>query len=472
MKKLATLVDKIWDSHVIMDLGQDTYLIHIDRNFQHELAGATSLNGIDKAGRKIRNIELAFGVMDHVLDTHPGRGDETPIPGGTGFIREFRQRATSHGIRLFDIDDPDQGISHVISPELGIALPGCTYVCGDSHTCTIGGVGALAFGIGSTDAEHVFATQTIIQTKPRNMRVTFNGELGKEVFAKDMILYLIGHIGAAGGIEHAVEFAGPAIRNLPIDGRLTICNMAVEFSARTGIVAPDDVTLEYFKGRRFAPKGDMWEKAAAYWRTLPSDPGAHFDKEVEIDCNDIQPQVTWGTSPEHSVAVDGRVPDPAQAPDSNSRMTMERAIAYIGLEPGTPLEQVKIDAAFIGSCTNARLSDLREAARILKGRKVAPGVRAVCSPGSHQTKLRAEAEGIDKIFREAGFEWRESGCSMCMSGGAGGEGFSPGQHVLSTTNRNFEDRQGRGVRSHLASPVTVAASAITGHITDPRKMGA
>jgi 3-isopropylmalate/(R)-2-methylmalate dehydratase large subunit len=470
VKKPATLVDKIWDSHVIMDLGQNTYLIHIDRNFQHELAGATSLNGIDKAGRKIRNVELAFAVMDHVLDTHPGRGDETPIPGGTGFVREFRQRTNSHGIRLFDIDDVNQGISHVISPELGIALPGCTYVCGDSHTCTIGGIGALAFGIGSTDVEHVFATQTIIQTKPKNMRVTFNGRLGKEVYAKDMVLYLIARIGAAGGIEHAVEFAGPAIRNLPIDGRLTICNMAVEFSARTGIVAPDDVTLEYFRGRPFSPKGAVWEKAAAYWRTLPSVREAPFDKEVEINCDDIQPQVTWGTSPEHTVAVNGSVPDPAEVKDPHSRLTMERAISYSGLEPGTPMERVKIDAVFIGSCTNARLSDLREAARILKGRKIVPGMRAVCSPGSYRTKLRAEAENIDRIFRQAGFEWRESGCSMCMSGGAGGEGFSPGQHVLSTTNRNFEDRQGRGVRSHLASPATVAASAITGHITDPRKL--
>lgn len=471
MNKPTTLVDKIWDSHVVASLGQNTYLLHIDRNFQHELSGATSLNGIDKAGREIRNTELAFAVMDHVLDTHPGRGDETPIPGGTGFVQEFRQRARAHGIHLFDIDDPWQGISHVIAPELGIALPGCTYVCGDSHTCTIGGIGALAWGVGSTDVEHVFATQTLIQTRPKNMRVIFNGELGNEVYAKDMILYLIGYVGAAGGIEHAVEFAGPTISHLPVDGRLTICNMAVEFSTRTGIVAPDDVTIDYFAGRPFAPKGEMWDRAVEHWRTLRSDPDAQFDKEVIIDCTDIKPQVTWGTSPEHSVAVDGRVPNPADATDPHRRETMERAIAYIGIEPGTPMKEVKIDAAFIGSCTNARLSDLREAARILKRRKVAPGIRAVCSPGSYETKRQAESEGIDVIFREAGFEWRESGCSMCMSGGAGGEGFETGQHVLSTTNRNFEDRQGRGVRSHLASPVTVAASAITGHITDPRTIG-
>jgi 3-isopropylmalate/(R)-2-methylmalate dehydratase large subunit len=471
MSEPKTLVDKIWDSHIIADLGDNTYLLHVDRNFQHELAGSTALNGIDKTHRQIRNKELAFAVMDHVLDTHPGRGDETPVPGGTNFIRELRQRTHSHGIRLFDIDDPLQGISHIIATELGIALPGCTYVCGDSHTCTIGGIGALAWGIGSTDVEHVFATQTLIQTKPKNMRVTFNGELGHEVFAKDMILYLISQVGAAGGIEHAVEFSGTAISNLHIDGRLTICNMAVEFSTRTGIIGPDEITIEYFRGRPFAPKGQMWDKAVEYWRTLYSDPEAQFNKEVVIDCGDIKPQVTWGTSPEHSVEVDGCVPDPADADDVYRRLTMERAISYIGLKPGTPLEDVKINAVFIGSCTNARLSDLREAARILKGKKVAPGIRAVCSPGSYDTKRRAESEGIAQIFVNAGFEWRESGCSMCMSGGAGGEGFVPGQHVLSTTNRNFEDRQGRGVRSHLASPATAAATAITGHITDPRKFG-
>jgi 3-isopropylmalate/(R)-2-methylmalate dehydratase large subunit len=472
MSKPATFVDKIWNSHVIAELGDNTYLLHIDRNFQHELAGSTALNGIDKAGRKIRNKELAFTVMDHVLDTHLGRRDETPVPGGINFIRELRQRTHAHNIRLFDIDDPLQGISHIIAPELGISLPGCTYVCGDSHTCTIGGIGALAWGIGSTDVEHVFATQTLIQTKPKNMRVIFKGKLGHEVFAKDMILYLISQVGAAGGIEHAVEFTGSVISNLPVDGRLTICNMAVEFSARTGIIKPDEKVIEYFRGRPFAPKGQMWDEAVEYWRTLYSDAEAQFDKEVIIDCADIKPQVTWGTSPEHSVAIDGRVPNPASLSDIHSRLTMERAISYIGLKPGTPLEDIKIDAVFIGSCTNSRLSDLQEAARILKGRKIAPNMRAVCSPGSYDIKRRAESEGIDKIFLESGFEWRESGCSMCMSGGAGGEGFDPGQHVLSTTNRNFEDRQGRGVRSHLASPVTAAASAITGHITDPRKIGA
>ena len=303
------------------------------------------------------------------------------------------------------------------------------------------------------------------------MRVVFEGELGDEVYAKDMILYLIARIGAAGGIQHAVEFAGPAISSLPVDGRLTICNMAVEFSASTGIIAPDETTIEYFRGGLFGPRGDMWDAAVEHWQSLRSDPGARFDREVNIECKDIGPQVTWGTSPEHSVAVDGCVPDPASVAGPHARRTMERALSYIGIESGTPIERVKIDAVFIGSCTNARLSDLREAARILKGRKVAAGIRAVCSPGSSETKRRAESEGIARIFVEAGFEWRQSGCSLCMSGGAGGEGFEAGQHVLSTTNRNFEDRQGRGVRSHLASPATAAASAVTGHITDPRKIG-
>ena len=467
----TTLVDKIWSSHVVADMGDGASLLHIDRNFQHELSGATALHGIDEAGRQICNVELSFGAVEHVRDTRPGRGDQTPIPGGADFIREFRQRAKAHGIRLFDLGDPLQGIAHVIAPELGIALPGLTYVCGDSHTCTIGGVGALAWGIGSTDVEHVFATQTMVQTKPKNMRVVFEGDLGDEVFAKDMILFLISRVGAAGGIGHAVEFAGPTIGSLPVDARLTICNMAVEFSASTGIIAPDEVTLEYVKGRPFAPRGDMWDAAEEHWRSLRSDEGVAFDKEVAVRCAEIRPQVTWGTSPEHSVSVDDCVPDPASAVDTDKRRTMERAIAYVGLDPGTPMEKVKIDAVFIGSCTNARLSDLREAARILKGRRIAPGMRAVCSPGSFETKRRAEAEGIATIFEEAGFEWRESGCSLCMSGGAGGEGFEPGQHVLSTTNRNFEDRQGRGVRSHLASPVTAAATAVTGHITDPRKIG-
>ncbi|MDD5524359.1 MAG: 3-isopropylmalate dehydratase large subunit [Smithella sp.] len=471
MNSSLTLVDKIWYDHVIMNLDNDIDLMFIDRNFQHEMSGSVSLKCIQNTKRKIRNINLSFGTLDHVLDTRPGRTDATMIPGGTEFIKEFRALTKSYKIPLFDIDNPDQGIVHVIAPDLGIALPGCTFACGDSHTCTVGGIGALAWGIGATDAEHVFATQSLVQVKPKNMRVTFKGTRGKGVSAKDLVLYLISKAGADAGIDHAVEYAGPVIESLTIDERLTMCNMAIEFSARTGIVAPDDVTFNYLHDKPYAPKGKVWDDAVAYWRTLPSDPEAKFDKELFYDCENVRPQVTWGTSPTHSVAVDDVVPDPIKAPDSAIRLTMQRALDYIGLTPGTRMEDIKIDAAFIGSCTNGRLSDLREAARILKGRKVAPGIKAICSPGSSQTKRMAESEGISKIFQEAGFEWREPGCSFCMSGGAGGEGFEYGQRVLSTTNRNFEDRQGRGVRSHLASPATVAASAILGHIADPRKFG-
>jgi 3-isopropylmalate/(R)-2-methylmalate dehydratase large subunit len=466
-----TLFEKIWNDHVIADFGDNTYLIHIDRNFLHEMSGALSFKGIDEAGRTVRHPELTFATIDHVVDTEPGRGVETKIPGGSEFIRALRNGTKKHGIRLFDLDDPFQGIVHVIAPELGIALPGNTIVCGDSHTCTIGGLGMLAWGIGSTDGEHVLATQTLVQTRPKTMLITFDGSLGEGVTAKDMILYLIGKIGADGGNGYAVEYAGSVVRRLSIEGRLTICNMSIEFSARTGFVSPDDKAIEYLYERPFAPKGQMWEKAVAYWKALPSDPGARFDREINIDCTDIQPQVTWGTSPEHVVAVDGFVPDPADSSRTDARLSMERALSYMGLAPGTQMENVKIGAAFIGSCTNGRLSDLQVAADILKGHKVSEGVRAICSPGSSQVKRSAEAEGLNKIFLEAGFEWREAGCSLCMSGGAGGESFDYQQRVVTTTNRNFEGRQGPHVRSHLASPAIVAASAVTGHITDPRKLG-
>lgn len=470
MTRPLTLFEKIWNDHVIVDFGDNTYLIYIDRHFLHEMSGALSFKGMDEAGRKVRHPELTFATIDHVVNTEPGRGDETKIPGGSEFISGLRAGAKKHGILLFDLDDPRQGIVHVISPELGIALPGSTFVCGDSHTCSVGGIGALAWGIGSTDVEHVLATQTLVQTKPETMRITFDGTLGDGVTAKDMILYLIGEIGADGGNGYAVEYAGSAIRHLSIDGRLTICNMSIEFSARTGLVAPDDITVEYFSDRPFAPKGQMWEKAVAYWKTLPSDPEARFDRELTIDCTDIRPQVTWGTSLEHVVGAEGFVPDPAASSNARVRLSMERALAYMDLKPGIQLEKVKIDAAFIGSCTNGSLSDLRSAADILKGRKVSAGVRAICSPGSSQVKREAEVEGLDKIFLEAGFEWREAGCSLCMSGGAGGESFDYQQRVVTTTNRNFEGRQGPRVRSHLASPATVAASAVAGHITDPRKL--
>ncbi|MGE0386842.1 MAG: 3-isopropylmalate dehydratase large subunit [Gammaproteobacteria bacterium] len=461
-----TLFDKLWDQHVVADLGQGTALLHIDRIVMHEKTGGRMLKGVMDPGRTVAHPELVFGTFDHMIDTDPGRTEQTRIPGGPEFIGVYREYAARAGIPLIEIDDPDQGIVHVIAPELGIALPGATVVCGDSHTCTLGGLGALAWGIGVTEGEHALATQALRVNRPRNMRVRFDGALAEGVTAKDMVLALIGRHGAAGGAGHAVEFAGAAVRALPVEARLTLCNMAVEFAAWTGLVAPDESTFEFLRGRRHAPAGGLWEAAVHHWRALATDPDAVFDRELVIDCDALAPQVTWGTSPEHVVAVEGRVPDPATMGDAGRRAAAERALGYAGLAPGTVLASVPIEAAFIGSCTNSRLSDLRAAARILDGRRVAPGVQAICVPGSTAVRRAAEAEGIDRIFRAAGFQWRESGCSLCFY--AGGENFGLATRVITSTNRNFENRQGPGVRSHLASPATVAASAIAGRIADPR----
>lgn len=463
-----TLVEKIWAIHRIADLGDGAELLYIDRIFLHERTGSIALKGLKAEQRPVRNPEQVFCTMDHIVDTHTGRNDNTRMPGGRDFIVQTRAAAKAAGINLFDIGDPQQGIVHVVSPEQGIALPGVTLVCPDSHTCTLGGLGAMAWGIGSTEAEHALATKTLAVTKPKQMRVSFNGELGYGVGAKDMILTLIGRHTASGGVGYAVEFAGKAVRSLAVESRLTLCNMAVEFGAWSGIVAPDDTTFAYVAGRPFAPSGPAWDKALAHWQTLQTDHAAVFDREIEIDAATIAPQVSWGTSPQHEIPVDGLVPDPDQQPDKNRRKAMERALAYMDLTPGQTLTETPIDAAFIGSCTNSRLSDLRAAAGILKGKRVAAGVKAICVPGSTQVKLAAEAEGLDHIFINAGFEWRESGCSMCFF--AGGESFAERERVITTTNRNFENRQGPGTRSHLASPTTVAASAITGKITDVRTL--
>jgi 3-isopropylmalate/(R)-2-methylmalate dehydratase large subunit len=465
-----TLFEKIWNDHVIADLGGKAHLLHVDRHFMHEMSGSVAFKGLREANRAVRDPALTFATVDHVPDTFPGRGDDTAIPGGRNFIRGLRAGAIEHKIQFFDLDDERQGIIHVIAPELGIAQPGCLFLCGDSHTCTLGGLGAYAWGLGSTDVEHVLATQCIIQVKPKTMRISFDGELPKHVYPKDLILYLIGRITADGGNGYAIEFSGETIRAMPVEGRLTICNMGIELSAQTAMIAPDDVTLEYLSGRPFSPQGDMWERAREYWRTLPSDVDADFDISYNFDVRDIGPQVTWGTSPEHVTSVDSVVPDPQSAGDQHTRQAMEKALAYTGLTPGARLEGLKIDAAFIGSCTNSRLSDLRAAAQILDGRKVADGVKAICTPGSTQVKRAAEAEGIDKIFSTAGFEWRESGCSLCMSAACRGESFGSGKRVISSTNRNFENRQGHKVSSHLASPATVALSAVRGEISDVRKL--
>ena len=461
-----TLFERIWADHLVKELPDGVSLLAIDRVFLHERTGAIALKSLRDSGRRLAAPARVFCTMDHIVDTFPGRGDETRMPSGKAFITETRAAAREAGIRLFDVRDPDQGIVHVISPELGIVLPGATVVCPDSHTCTQGAMGALAWGIGSTEAEHALATGTLRVNRPRTMRVRFEGRLPRGVTAKDLNLALIARHGAVGGNGHAVEYAGSAVRALEIEGRLTLCNMATEFSAMTGLIAPDDATFEYLAGRRYAPDGDAWRTAIAQWQQLRSDEDAVFDREIIIDVEDIGPMVTWGTSPQHAVRVTDRVP---MLEDSGtSREAYERALAYMDLQPGTPLESLQVGAAFIGSCTNSRLSDLRRAARVLDGRHVAPGVKAICVPGSMAVKRAAEAEGLDRIIQAAGFEWRESGCSMCFY--AGGESFGPRQRVISSTNRNFESRQGPETRTHIASPETVAASAIAGHVADVRRL--
>ena len=462
-----TLFEKIWDAHLVKSLPDGTSLIYIDRIFLHERTGSIALQSLAEDGRSVRHPHRVFCTMDHIVDTFPGRGDDTVMPSGKDFIQATRKEAKAAGITLFDINDERQGIAHVISPEMGIVQPGMTLVCPDSHTCTQGAMGAAAWGIGSSEAEHAMATQTLRINKPKLMRVIFDGELGTGVTAKDMILHLIGQYGANGGAGYAIEFAGAAVQALSIEGRLTLCNMAVEFAAFTGLVAPDQKTYDYLKGRMYAPQGKAWQDALDYWQGLVTDAAAVYDKEIVINAGEIEPTITWGTSPQHACSISQSVPSLDSMDSEDSRVAAQRALDYQGLKSGTPLLGIKIDNAFIGSCTNARIEDLRSAAAILKGRSVAAGVKAICVPGSQQVKAAAEREGLDKVFEAAGFEWRESGCSMCFC--AGGEHFGAQERVLSTSNRNFESRQGPGTRTHLASPATVAASAINGCITDPRQ---
>ncbi|QMW23604.1 3-isopropylmalate dehydratase large subunit [Sandaracinobacteroides saxicola] len=453
---MASLFEKIWSHHVVAAIDDATALIAIDRVFLHERTGSVALKSLAEAGRPVVDPGRVFATMDHIVSTRPGRGDATEMPGGTAFITETRDAARAAGINLFDVTDRDQGIVHVVSPELGIVLPGLTLVCPDSHTCTQGAMGALAWGIGSTEAEHALATGTLRVTKPKTMRVTVEGRLAPGVTAKDLALHLIARFGAAGGVDHAVEYAGEAVRALPMEARLTLCNMATEFGAFTGLIAPDAVTFDYLKGRRHAPAGAVWDAAVAQWQGLVSDNGSMFHVEHAISANEVVPMVSWGTSVQQSVAVDGRVPDDAAT----------RSLEYMGLEAGQAVAGLPVTGAFIGSCTNSRLSDLERAAAIVRGRRVADGVRALVVPGSQAVKRAAEAAGLDRVFVEAGFEWRESGCSLCFY--AGGESFGPRERVISSTNRNFESRQGPGTRTHIASPETVAASAIAGKIADAR----
>lgn len=453
---MTTLFDRLWDAHVVAPLEGGAALIAIDRVLLHERTGAAALNALSEAGRSVADPARVFAIMDHIVDTLPGRTDRTLMPGGQAFIIETRAAAEAAGITLFDVGHPDQGIMHVVSPELGIVLPGLTLIAPDSHTCTQGALGALAWGIGSSEAEHAMATGTLRLTRPKSMRVTFSGQLAPGVTAKDMMLALIAAHVAGGGAGHVVEFAGEAVTALDMEARMTLCNMATEFSAFAGLIAPDEVTFAWLKGRRYAPEGATWDAALAQWRALRSDADAVFDAEIAIDASTIAPMVSWGTSPQASVPVTDAIP-------ADASLAM---LDYMALQAGAPLIGTPVDAAFIGSCTNARLSDLRRAAALLKGRKVAAGIRAICVPGSSAVRRAAEAEGLDRVFLDAGFEWRESGCSMCFF--AGGESFAEGSRVISSTNRNFESRQGLRVKTHIASPETVAASALAGAIADAR----
>jgi 3-isopropylmalate/(R)-2-methylmalate dehydratase large subunit len=460
-----TLFEKIWSDHLIAAPGDP--LILIDRILLHERTGGVALQSLASAGRRVLRPDSAFATMDHVVDTLPGRTDQTLMPTGRLFIEATRRETRGAGIRLFDIGDDAQGIVHVMSPEQGIVLPGLTLVCPDSHTGTQGALSALAWGIGSTEAEHALATQTLRVARPRTMRMRIEGDLHGAT-AKDLALHIIGLKGARGAQGCVVEFMGGTIERMEVEARMTLCNMATELSAFTALIAPDEKTFAYLRGRRFAPAGETWESAMTYWRSLYSDTGADFDISMDIDACGVRPMVTWGTNPQQAVAIDEVVPEYAVAARYDSRDTYDRALSYMNLRSGQPLSGLPIDGAFIGACTNSRLSDLRSAAAILEHRKVAPGVRAICVPGSTAVKRAAEAEGLDTIFKRAGFEWRESGCSMCFY--AGGESFGAGQRVISSTNRNFESRQGPGTRTHLASPATVAASAVAGRIADVRRL--
>ena len=463
-----TLFDKIWSSHVVAELSGGVSLLAVDRHLLHDLEGGAIMRRLADRGLKPRNPELNFGVPDHAVATDPQRRANS-TPNSDRLLREMKEGAEAFDIAYFDLDSGAQGIVHVIGPELGLSQPGMTLVCADSHTCTHGGLGALAFGIGATEVAHVLATQTLRQTKPKTMRIVLNGKLGPGVAAKDIILATIGQIGTGAGRGHAVEYAGDTIRAMSVEERLTVCNLSIELGAKIGMIAPDDTTFDYLAGRPYAPQGEMFDRSLAYWRSLPTDDGARFDTEYSIDATKIAPQITWGTSPQDVVAVDARIPDPAGETNPQRREAMAAALSYMGLTPGTAIAGTPIDWVFIGSCTNGRLSDIRAAARVVAGRRIAPNVRAWVVPGSEATRRAAEREGLDKIFLDAGFEWRKSGCSMCA--GTNGDIIAPGLRSVSTTNRNFVGRQGPNARTHLASPAMAAAAALAGCIADARKVG-
>lgn len=461
-----TLFDRIWEQHVVADLGGGWSLLHIDRHLLHDLSGPDALATLAERGLKVSRPDLSFATPDHAVSSSPGR-DGATYDRGEMLYRGLKTRAHDAGIPVFDLGRRGHGIVHVMAPELGITLPGLTLVCGDSHTCTNGALGAIAFGIGTSEVVHVLTTQTLRQRKPRQMRITYDGELTPGVCAKDLALHVIRKLGASSGVGYAIEHAGPGIEALPIEGRLTLCNLSVELGSKIAFCAPDRRTIDYLRGRPFAPEGRAFDDAAADWLALKTDLDAGFDREERFDLRDLPPTITWGTSPDQAVAIDGVVPDPRELSDEAQRQTWQAALDYIGLVPGARLQGTPVDWVFIGSCANSRLSDLREAAAIAKGRRVAKGVTAWVVPGSVEVKAAAEAEGLADIFRAAGFEWREPGCSMCVA--ANGETVPSGRRAVSTSNRNFVGRQGPGARTHIASPASAAAAAVAGCIADARE---
>jgi 3-isopropylmalate/(R)-2-methylmalate dehydratase large subunit len=461
-----TLFDKIWDSHLVARRADGRDLVYIDRHVLHELHAPHAFEQLDKQQRPVRRPDLTFSMQDHTVATKPGRDDATN-PSGAAFLKAMREGSRRNGIRLFDIDDPEQGISHVVAPELGMVLPGATHAVPDSHASTVGGLGALAFGCGTSELAHILATQVMALRRPKRMRIRLEGRLAPHVTAKDVALRLIGDLGVAGARGYAVEYAGAAVRAMAIESRMTLCNLNIEMGGRSGFVAPDESTFSWIAGRPYAPQGAMWDAALAYWRTLASEDGAAFDREHVLDCSGLEPQITWGTDPSQVLGISGHVPDPSTAEPSR-RAAVESALAYMGLEPGMALAGLPVDRVFIGSCTNSRLPDLAAAAEVVRGRRVADGVVAMVVPGSTTVKREAEAAGLDRVFRDAGFFWGESGCSMC-AGGNGDRG-EPGERCVSTTNRNFEHRQGPKVRTHLVSPATAAATAVAGRIADVRQL--
>ena len=467
MIKKTTLYDKIWNSHIVDEQEDGTCLIYIDRHLVHEVTSPQAFEGLRKEGREIHRPDLTLAVADHNVPTTDRsiaiKDEESRVQ-----IETLEKNCADFGVELYSMNDIRQGICHVVGPEQGFTLPGTTLVCGDSHTATHGAFGSMSFGIGTSEVEHVLATQTLLLTKCRNMRVTVNGNLRSDITAKDLVLAVIGKIGTAGGTGAAIEFSGDAFKSLTMEGRMTVCNMTIEAGARVGLFAPDETTFEYLKGRPKSPKAASWEAAVEYWKTLKSDEGVKFDEEVTLDASEISPQVTWGTSPEEVTTIDGEVPNPAEEKDENRRNKMKRSLEYMGLKAGTLMKNIKINTAFIGSCTNSRIEDMRAAAEVAKGRRVADGVQALVVPGSGLVKELAEQEGLDQIFIEAGFEWREAGCSMCLAMNA--DKLKPGARAASTSNRNFEGRQGPGGRTHLVSPAMAAAAAITGYLTDVRDL--